>query len=163
MVICWYLNPSMYNQPRPRKKLNQVYRPLHPWGVRIVNKMADYLSRHRGENVNAVLFYSNGEIVTPVWLDVVMSHDSLQPMLANAEKVILGTTTEVNESVREFHQHPGNTVLIVAADKLDLVQIRNGFGVSGIKLALNLIGPGGGGVRQRSHASKLSRDLWDTI
>lgn len=163
MVIYWYLSPAMYIPHNPRKKPGKVYRPLHPWGVEIVNKMVDYLPKHRGQNVDAVLFYSESEVSVPAWVETVLSHNSLQPMLASAEKEVLSTPEAVRDSVRKFHEHSGNTVLVIATNKFDLIRIRSGFGASKIELYLNLITNGGGGVRQTSHESKNLPESWDTI
>lgn len=163
MVIYWYLSPAMYIPPNPRKKPGKVYRPLHPWGVDIINKMVDYLLKHKGQNVDAVLFYSESEVSLPAWLETVLSHNSLQPMLASAKKEVLSTPEAVRASVRKFHEHSGNTVLVIATDKFDLIRIRNGFVESKIEFFLNLIKGGGGGVRQTSHESKNFRETWDII
>lgn len=163
MVIYWYLNPAMYIPPKPRKKPGEAYRPLHPWGVDIVNKMVDYLLKHKGQNVDAVLFYSESEASVPAWLETVLSHNSLLPMLASAKKEVLSTPEAVRVSVRKFHEHSGNTVLVIATDKFDLIRIQNRSGNSRIKSFLDLIGNGGGGVRKRSHESNNIPELWDTI
>lgn len=162
MVIYWYLNQSMYKPPNPKKPEGSGA-PFHPWGVEVINKMANYLGRHRIQSVDALLLYSSSDTSTPMWLRTVMEHGDLNPVLAKTHVEVLADYDHVRSSIRNLHQHSGNTVIVVATQKHELSAIENVHGKSRIQAYLNLIGPGGGGVRKRSNETNTSPELWDTI